>query len=154
MKKTSLTRTTPLVRTTPLARTTGLTRRPMTRRVSPRTKSYGEDLDEVRPVIVARSQGRCEAPGFVERWVRSGRCDGLDSALVDEALVAFIARREECAGVARHIHHRKYRTRLGTNHPDNLLHLCGGCHDFIHKNGRLSNALGLSLHAEQEETAP
>lgn len=146
---------TPIARgTTPLKRTTGLAQKPMARRVSPRVRAYVDDLTDVRPVILARSHGQCESWGFVERWVRSGRCDSIDAELVDEALSSFVARKDECGRTAHHVHHRKYRARLGTNDPDNLIHLCTACHEWTHNNGRLSHVLGLSLHVGDSEAAP
>lgn len=74
---------------------------------------YERELDAIRPLLRQRSQGRCEI--------------GLPG----------------CWGVARDPHHRKLRSRGGTNDLDNLLASCRPCHDWAHANGTVATALGL-----------
>ena len=108
---------TALRRTTGLRRGKGLKRgtKPM-RRVPLKANpdnDYERELDAVRPLIRQRSQGRCEI--------------GLPG----------------CWGVARDPHHRKLRSRGGTNDPSNILDACGACHDWAHANPALATELGL-----------
>ena len=76
----------------------------------------------MKPEVLARSGGRCEA------------------RLADRCLVT-----------ANHVHHRKYRSRGGSNGLSNLIHVCLPCHDWIHSNPELSNVTGLSLHEWEDE---
>lgn len=76
--------------------------------------------------------------------------------MTDARAVEFVEARSggvcEACGAARasEVHHRKYRSRGGTDDVWNLLHLCGwgnhtGCHGLAHsKDG---HALGLSVNS-------
>jgi hypothetical protein len=76
---------------------------------------YEKDLDRVRPTLHQRSKGLCEI-----------RLPG-------------------CQGIAVHPHHRKLRSRGGSNDLSNLLDVCGNCHDWAHANPELATALGLQV---------
>jgi hypothetical protein len=115
----SLTRRKALSSKTPLRRGKGLKRgtKPM-RRVPLKAKpdnDYERELDAVRPLLRQRSQGRCEI--------------GLPG----------------CWGVARDPHHRKLRSRGGTNELRNLLDSCPNCHRRAHEEVELATALGLQV---------
>ena len=69
---------------------------------SPAKTAYEAELDEQRPKVQRRSQGRCEA-----------RLPG-------------------CTGAATHVHHRKLRAQGGDNGLHNLLACCSSCHSRIH----------------------
>jgi hypothetical protein len=77
--------------------------------------AYERQLDRMRPVIRRRSKGRCEI--------------GLPG----------------CQRVARHPHHRKLRSRGGTNDADNLLDACDHCHDWAHAHPAIATRLGLQI---------
>lgn len=73
--------------------------------------------DKVRATVLTRSDGLCEV---------CGRAEGVD------------------------LHHRRPRamggsTRIDTNTPQNLLHLCRGCHDEIERNRTNAYLLGRLL---------
>ena len=50
-----------------------------------------------------------------------------------------------------HVHHRKFRSRGGTNALSNLVHLCEPCHSFVHSHPEIANELRLALHAGESE---
>lgn len=41
------------------------------------------------------------------------------------------------AGDFLHVHHIKYRSEGGDHTPENLIALCGECHDVVHSNKRI-----------------
>jgi 5-methylcytosine-specific restriction endonuclease McrA len=54
-----------------------------------------------------------------------------------------------------HVHHRKYRSRGGTNALTNLLGVCRSHHDWTHAHGGFgqpANVLRLALSAGEDET--
>ena len=51
-----------------------------------------------------------------------------------------------CAGCAVHAHHRRRRGQGGSDHPQNLLHVCFECHDWIHAHPTQAVELGLLEH--------
>jgi len=79
------------------------------------SNDYERELDAVRRLIRQRSGGQCEI--------------GLPG----------------CLGGARQPHHRKLRSRGGTNDVDNLLDACAACHDWVHDNPAEATALGLQV---------
>lgn len=91
----------------------------------PTKKEFDSELNRMRPVIAARSGGRCEI-----------RIPGV------------------CEGKARSIHHRKPRGQGGTNDPSNLLHLDGdgvaGCHGWIERNRKIAYRMGWLVHTEDD----
>ena len=67
-----------------------------------------------------------------------------------------------CPRRAVHTHHRKYRSRGGTDNPINLIEVCRECHDWIHtgdgaiRSSRLgqplAEALDLAIPRWKDET--
>jgi len=53
-----------------------------------------------------------------------------------------------CTGKAIHAHHKRRRSQGGSDAPENLVHTCRSCHDFIHSNPAWSFGKGWLLHAE------
>jgi predicted HNH restriction endonuclease len=117
-------------------------RTPMTKTKTKRLSAYDRDFEKMKPVVRERAKDYCEAMGFV--------LDKLHAENGSELAKAFINDRN-CMSIGTHVHHRKYRSRGGTNSLDNLLNVCPACHEWIHSNPMLSNALGLSLHAGESE---
>lgn len=97
---------------TGMARTAGPKRTRMKRRRSAELDAYEAELKAARPLVAARSQGRCEvaAPG--------------------------------CTTKATHVHHRKPRSQGGSNDLAALTHSCQACHLFIHAHPTLSYEQG------------
>jgi len=79
------------------------------------SNDYERELDAVRRLIRQRSGGQCEI--------------GLPG----------------CQEGARHLHHRKLRSRGGTNDAHNLLDACAACHDWVHDNPAKATELGLQI---------
>ncbi len=52
-----------------------------------------------------------------------------------------------CAGAGSELHHRLRRSQGGGHDPDNLLHVCGPCHRFIHANPAVAFDNGWLIHA-------
>lgn len=69
--------------------------------------------------LLARSNGRCEASLY------------------------------GCFGQATHIHHKKFRSRGGSNRLVNLCHLCARCHNGVH--AYKPGTAGFRTHGWQEE---
>lgn len=138
--------TKPIKRTTELKRgTRDLTRTAFTRRKTKKLRDYDAEFEKMRPLVLARSGGRCESRRFLDRVLSlEGTITHGDLMVMEDMILS-------CTGNAVHVHHRKYRKRGGTNGLSNLLHTCGNCHDWIHAHGHQSNLLGLSLHAEESE---
>lgn len=53
---------------------------------------------------------------------------------------------------AAHWHHRKNRSQLGTWDPENGLHVCVGCHDWIGRFPISAGVLGWHLESHQDPT--
>lgn len=105
---------------------------------------FQREFLRMRKIVEGRSGGLCEAPNFVTRAISQ------DDRALTEAAYSWQFE-NACNGRASHVHHRKYRSRGGTNSPANLVHVCSSCHDWIHAHGEKSNLLGLSLRAEENE---
>ncbi len=137
---------------TALARSGGIGANPgkragtsLTPRKSKRLRKYEAEFEAMRPLVKARSGGLCEVPG----WTLGCEWTGAMNLATTQW-----AAHSDHHPVATHIHHRRYRTRGGTNSLDNLLHVCIGCHDWIHQNGGtggMANLLGLALGADESE---
>lgn len=80
--------------------------------------SYQTEFEAMKPIVRARSRGRCEA-------MVSARCGGRGT----------------------NVHHRRLRAQGGTNDLDNLLDVCIWCHSHIHANPTQSYELGLMLRS-------
>src|ERR1035438_3963460 len=120
-------------------------RRPPRSTLFPYTTLFRSEFREMRPQVRERSGGDCEMNRFVLK-----NADISDPAITFD-LGALMAR---CDMRATNTHHRKYRSRGGTNSLDNLIDLCGPCHEWVHAYPERSNALGLSLHAGESEDIP
>lgn len=57
-----------------------------------------------------------------------------------------------CTGRAVHRHHRKMRSRGGTDNPVNLVACCLACHNHVHANPRDASERGFLLHSWEDET--
>jgi len=94
----------PLRRTAFMRRSSGRTRN-LDRASTPPARPAGNPIPaEVRDLVRARSQGRCEV---------------FDGAA-------------RCGSDAHHMHHRLPRSRGGEHTADNLLHVCSTHHHEIH----------------------
>ena len=98
------------------------------------------EFDAMKPSVHLRSGGLCEARYFAESFAPDAHEDVID---------AF--RAVKCGVRATNTHHRKYRSRGGSNALSNLLETCLNCHQWIHSFPELSNRLGLSLHEWESE---
>lgn len=101
---------------TPIARTTRLRSR------SPKRASWDRALAAARPIVEARSGGRCEYDG------------------------------DHCENRAVHVHHKlngsSGHAHPRCNDPEFLLHLCGRHHDQIHAEPEVSYSQGWLLRFE------
>jgi hypothetical protein len=84
---------------------------------------YETEFKHMRPVIAARSAGRCEIEG------------------------------PGCTGLGEHVHHRKMRSQGGDNSLACLVHACNHCHKRIHEHPEESYANGWLLHFWQDPAA-
>ena len=50
-----------------------------------------------------------------------------------------------CDHVAQHVHHKAGRKGVGAHSPSNLLHVCNGCHSYIHEHPQESYEAGWML---------
>lgn len=108
-------------------------------RIKPKVSDFQKEFDATKPLVRERSHGVCEAIIVANVF--------LDNpGPFCEDLWHFA-----CGNRAVHVHHRKYRSRGGTNALSNLLDVCLECHSLIHSQPELSNRLGLSLHAGESE---
>src|SRR5271154_3393039 len=100
---------------------------PMKRsRIKQKVSDFELEFQAMKPTVHERSGGMCEAWRFV-----SDNCDeGLRSW--------FSSVLRSCGIRATNTHHRKYRSRGGTNSLDNLIDLCYPCHAFIHSQPKIS----------------
>jgi len=78
-------------------------RRKRLRVVGSKGRTHRDRMDELRPVVMARATWRCEA-----------RVEGV------------------CVGTAHHAHHVWPSGRGGPDVLENLIAVCGACHDWIH----------------------
>lgn len=83
-------------------------------RVGKKTLRDRAELDAVKPVLLERSKGRCEA-----------KVSNL------------------CTGIGVHAHHVRRRAQSGSNDLENLLWVCAFCHDLLHHRPALANELGM-----------
>lgn len=78
-----------------------------------KAKRDRDELAAVKPVLLERSLGKCEAN--VSKL---------------------------CTGIGLHPHHIQRRAQSGANDAENLLWVCFFCHDVLHNNPALANELG------------
>lgn len=95
---------------------TELRRKTAINKVSPRHRKFSAELKRAKSAVFFRSRGYCEA------------------------------RTPFCTGCAQHVHHIAGRVGPAANDPDNLLHLCGNCHRWIHSHPLESYDRGWLLH--------
>ena len=124
-------------------------------KIKPSISDFEREFRAMKLIVHERSQGVCEAAALVAQRVLEFLYapDSEEHTAVLDAAKEFLAGRE-CLGRATNTHHRKYRSRGGTNSLDNLIDLCGPCHEWIHAYPIESNLLGLSLHANESEEIP
>lgn len=91
-------------------------------RRSAKADAYLVELDAAKEQVRQRSGGICEA------------------------LIA-----EVCQTRAAHVHHRKPRSKGGSNALSNLLHTCRACHEHIHAHPLTSRERGFILRQEADE---
>jgi 5-methylcytosine-specific restriction endonuclease McrA len=108
-------------------------------RIKPSVSDFQKEFDAMKPEVYERSQGRCEARRIAVAF--TGNQESVDICYPTK----------HCSERATNVHHRKYRSRGGTNALDNLAHLCEPCHRFTHAWALVSNKMGLSLHAGESE---
>jgi hypothetical protein len=114
--------------------------RPMKRsplaKVSKKQRAKNRDYESAKKIVRERSGGRCEYltvhPGDTPPSYRSFRCTER----------------------ATQFHHRRRRGQGGEHTPENLLHLCAGCHDRIHANPAQSYASGLLIRSSSPTNSP
>jgi len=121
--------------------------------IKAKTSDFQREFDAMKPLVRERSGGYCESWPFARDHCAEGHKVYSDGTLETDICTYHTI---PIAGTCEfrnpiHIHHRKYRSRGGTNALSNLLHLCEPCHSWIHANPELSNKLGLSLHAGESE---
>lgn len=118
--------------------------------------AYQAEFDLMKPLVISRSQGLCEVAEHCRRLIdqaRKAEDSGLAESLAKAARHMMDSHR--CLGRGSNVHHRKYRSRGGTNILDNLIHCCGPCHSYIHSEGgfgRPANVLRLALSAGEDES--
>jgi hypothetical protein len=120
-------------------------RTPMKQGKSARQAAYDNEFEAYKPLVRIRSKGICEAATFVLYHLL--RTPETQIALDDFLDVG-------CGIYAVHIHHRKYRSRGGSNQITNLLDICLAHHEWIHAHGGFgesANLLGLALSAGELE---
>ena len=104
---------------------TPITRKSALKPVSAKRKSTMADYKRAKEEIMQRGDGACEA-----RVVNV------------------------CTGGAEHAHHKKRRSRGGTDDGENLIAVCFHCHEWIHTHPADATALGLLTvdNAEGEQS--
>jgi hypothetical protein len=110
--------------------------------LKPKISDFEIEFQAVKPSVHLRSGGLCEAKHFAQTFAPHET----------EALEAL--RAVKCSLLSTNTHHRKYRSRGGTNRLSNLLDLCDAHHSFIHANGGFdgpANKLRLALSAGESE---
>ena len=113
----------------------------MIKRKTKRLAKYDAAFEKMKPLVRERSFGLCESFPFASRWSE----EAID--IYNSSPVAVTCEFRNPV----HIHHRKYRSRGGTNALSNLIHLCEPCHTWTHSHSELSNKLGLSLKSWEKE---
>jgi hypothetical protein len=109
--------------------------------ITPSISDFEREFQAMKPSVALRSGGLCEARYFAQNYAP-------DADVID-ALKAV-----KCEIRATNTHHRKYRSRQGTNALSNLIDLCTPCHSWIHAHGKFggpANTLRLALSANESE---
>ena len=128
-------------------------RSPMKQGKSARQAAYDKEFEAYKPLVKIRSKGLCEAATFVLYHFSS--LTAMDLLRTPETQIALDDFLDVGCGIyAVHIHHRKYRSRGGSNQITNLLDICLAHHEWIHAHGGFgesANLLGLVLSAGELE---
>lgn len=93
-----------------------MNRTPMKKRKTKRLSEFDREFEAMRPLVKARSHGRCEA------------------------------KTSDCTGNAYPIHHMRGRGFPGDNDESRLLHCCSSCHRYIHAHATESYDKGWMIH--------
>jgi hypothetical protein len=115
-------------------------------RIKPSLSEFELEFRDMKPLVIKRSLGICEVSRFVRNFLERSENDPTVAKTALEMMAS-----HDCGGRATHVHHRKYRSRGGSNSLANLIHICVPCHDWIHSRSEQSNILGLSLHTGESE---
>lgn len=107
------------------------------RRKSKRLANYDAEFERMRPLVMAKAKDQCQAATFTFPYRKAG---GILWSGCRDGYHA-----------ATHVHHRKYRSRAGTNAESNLIAVCAEAHEWIHAHPKESHLLGLSLKATESE---
>jgi HNH endonuclease len=133
--------------------TTPIRRKSMNRGKSPKLSDFDAEFETAKRVVRARSRGVCETADFCLAQLRQLTQEPDVFLTYWDALLRWRVDRP-CEFRAGHVHHRRYRSRGGTNSLDNLIDLCLGCHQWVHAHGgfgQAANVLRLALSAEESE---
>ena len=109
-------------------------------RIKPKVSDFEREFQSMKPLVISRSMGYCESWPFVRDMDRETQM------LYHEHMAMACQFRNPV-----HVHHRKFRSRGGTNSRDNLIHLCEPCHSFIHSHPEIADKLRFALHAGESE---
>jgi hypothetical protein len=117
--------------------------------------AYEAQFNLVKPLVISRSQGLCEVAEHCRRLIDQAR-KAEDSELAESLAKAarHMMDSHKCLGRGSNVHHRRYRSRGGTNILDNLIHMCGPCHSWVHAHGGFGqdgNVLRLALSSGESE---
>jgi 5-methylcytosine-specific restriction endonuclease McrA len=114
----------------------------ITKKKTKRLTDYDAEFAEMRAKVMFVNRGHCQASSFTFK-VR-----------VDQGLLWTVCGDGYSPHKATQVHHRKYRSRGGTNAESNLIAVCTKAHDWIHAHGGFgepANLLGLALSAGESE---
>lgn len=116
---------------------------------------YAVEFDMMKPLVISRSQGLCEVAEHCRKLIDQARKaeDSEGAELLAKAARQMMGA-HKCLGRGSNVHHRRYRSRGGTNRLENLIHLCGPCHSWVHSQGGFGmpgNVLRLALSAGESE---
>ena len=117
----------------------------ITRKKTKRLSEYDREFEAMKPIIMERAHVLCEAANFT-----------LATRVATGQLWTVCGDGYNWHG-AVHVHHRKYRSRGGTNAESNLIALCNDAHSWTHAHGGFgqpANLLGLALSAGESEDLP
>lgn len=125
----------------------------LTKKKTKRLSDFDREFEKMKPFAYEESMGVCGARRFVFARLQE---NGFDVNRLPAELSAAWWKMDEvaCGYQIQHVHHRKYRSRGGTNSAKNLIAICQNHHSWIHAHGGFgepANLLGLALSANQSE---